>query len=460
MSENNISLQATVIIPVWNGRNDLPACLTALMKQTGVTFEVIAVDDESSDGSAEFISTHFPQVRLLRTHTNTGFSAACNVGLRHATGDVLVLLNQDTEVKSGWLAALTNTLRSDKQIGIAGSKALYADGTLQHVGGQVNVLGNGVHIASKEKDRGQYEERVDADYVTGAALAITRSAYQKVGGLDERFDRAYYEDVDLCYRVRDAGYRVVYEPTSVLVHNEHSLVVDSNLESETRLQSNRLRFVFKNWDPQKLNDEFIPMEKEWIELLDPQQPKLVNAMRKAYMRLMMSAADLSHYRHRQFGHQTNVFEVAQAFWLHLAEQEHLRPLTSISQSAQNQDSLITLLESNSLLLAAQVDAIRAIHPIRTQPFRSEIPFIGPLIAGFRHRWNQVATEWFVVPLLQKQNNVNANVLDALDNVLQTLETVSQVHQLEARLTTEYISELTWQISRLNKEIKEQKEQHG
>jgi len=440
MNENNSLLQATVIIPVWNGCADLPTCLTALMEQTGVTFEVIAVDDESSDGSAAYISTHFPQVQLLRTHTNAGFSAACNLGLRHAVGETLVLLNQDTQVKPGWLAALTNTLAQDKQIGIAGSKAFYPDGTIQHVGGEVNAQGYGGHIGAYEPDHGQYEERIDVDYVTGASLAISRKVYQEVGGFDENFDRAYYEDVDLCYRVRDAGYRVIYEPNSVLIHNERSAVVDNSPQSGARLQNNRLRFVFKNWLPEMLIDEFMPAERVWIEHLDRNLPEIVGIMGRAYMRLMMSSAEIAKSRKRRFDDDLDIFLLAQSIWLYLSRQEA--------------EVGINIWDKNNENLVAYIDAIQVLHPIKPQPFRSNIPVIGSFIAGFRRQWNRVAAEWFVVPILQKQNQVNENMYQAFGKVAERFD----LQQQDAQLTTAYITELANQISQANQKMQNLKEE--
>src|SRR4051812_24488178 len=116
---------ASVILPAWNGIDDLPACLAALAEQSHTPLEVIAVDNASSDGSADWIAEHYPAVRLIRNLENRSFGGACNSGLAAAQGDVLVLLNQDTVVQRQWLAALVEALADDVTIGIAGSKALY-----------------------------------------------------------------------------------------------------------------------------------------------------------------------------------------------------------------------------------------------------------------------------------------------------------------------------------------------
>ena len=112
----------SIIIPAWNGRQDLPACLCALEQQTGVDVEVIVVDNGSEDGSADYVAARHPHVHLLRNTVNLGFSVACNMGLHQANGSVFVLLNQDTVVRPNWLVSLVEPFRHDETVGIAGSK--------------------------------------------------------------------------------------------------------------------------------------------------------------------------------------------------------------------------------------------------------------------------------------------------------------------------------------------------
>ena len=163
-------IDASVIIPVLNGANDLPDCLTAIQQQSISNFEVIAVDNGSSDGSAEFIASEFPDVHLIRNKTNIGFGPACNIGLRAATGNVLVLLNQDTVVEQDWLAALVDFLDANPDVGIAGSKAYFVNGNVQHAGAQVTTQGHGRHYGHNEPDQPSFDDICDVDFVTGASL--------------------------------------------------------------------------------------------------------------------------------------------------------------------------------------------------------------------------------------------------------------------------------------------------
>ena len=195
--------------------------------RSGIKFEVIVVDNASEDGSADYIAAHFPHARLLRNTTNLGFAGGCNVGLHHAHGSSFVLLNQDTEAQPNWLSQLITPLRQDSSIGITGSKALFLDGTIQHAGAHLDHQAISHHYGYTTRDRHDYDQLRDVDFVTGAALAISRRAYTVIGDLDEGFSPAYYEDADWCYRARAAGFRVVYVPDSVIIHKETSSVLGS-----------------------------------------------------------------------------------------------------------------------------------------------------------------------------------------------------------------------------------------
>ncbi|MFO7168409.1 MAG: glycosyltransferase [Chloroflexota bacterium] len=138
-------MKATVIIPAHNGESYLRPCLEALLAQEGAAFDVIVVDNGSSDGGADLVARLFPQVRLVRSVAPLGFAGACNLGIRAALEggpgeeppEAVVLLNQDTVVDPGWLAALLQPLREDPAAGVVGSLARYPDGRIQHAGAEL-----------------------------------------------------------------------------------------------------------------------------------------------------------------------------------------------------------------------------------------------------------------------------------------------------------------------------------
>jgi GT2 family glycosyltransferase/glycosyltransferase involved in cell wall biosynthesis/ubiquinone/menaquinone biosynthesis C-methylase UbiE len=214
---------ASVIIPVHNNWTYTQRCLLSL-EQTGVTAiaEVIVVDNGSTDETPVALSRDFPWVKVLRNEENLGFAVACNQGAAAAEGRHLVFLNNDTEVKPGWLESLMAAAEADRDVGIVGSKLLFPDGRIQHAGVKVHYGAPDpimpVHERYGAPDDGENTAQ-EADAVTGASMLVRRRVFEAVGGFDERY-RNGYEDVDLCFKVKQLGYRIVYEPRSVAVHYE------------------------------------------------------------------------------------------------------------------------------------------------------------------------------------------------------------------------------------------------
>jgi GT2 family glycosyltransferase len=224
-------------------------------------YEVIVVDNGSVDGSVDLVRHQFPEVRVVEAGRNLGFAGGANLGWQHSGGRVLALLNQDTEPQPGWLASLTSAL-DDQQIGVVGSKILEQDGiTLQHAGGYFEwPVVEGEHFGRGERDLGQYDQASDVDFVTGAALAVRRDVLDQIGPMDEGFFPGYYEDVDLCLRARQAGYRVVYQPSAVVLHRESSSFSEVPQGRGPIVLRSRLRYILKNCSPDLFAGEFVPSE--------------------------------------------------------------------------------------------------------------------------------------------------------------------------------------------------------
>lgn len=292
-------LKASVIVLAWNGIRFLDTCLSAVLAQDYADFKVIVVDNGSADGSPDLVAERFPTVRLIRNENNLGFAGGCNVGLRAATGDVLVLLNQDTQVQPGWLATLMETFK-EPAIGIAGCKALYPDGSIQHAGGFIyGRRAETEHIGRSQPDRDRFAALCDADFVTGAALAISRVALARIGLLDEGFYPAYYEDTDWCYTAREAGFRVVYVPGARLIHHEAPTAQRESHEHKYALHRGRMRFVFKHWPQERLRQEFVPAERAWAASLGRTVEMM--AARRAYLTTMLDVGSIAAFRTRPDG---------------------------------------------------------------------------------------------------------------------------------------------------------------
>ena len=235
----------SIIIPHWNGRHHLEACLTSLRRQTYPHFEVILVDNGSSDGSQTYVRDTFPEVRLLELGHNHGFTGACLAGYATAVGDLILLLNNDTEAHPTWLAELVAGLERHPQAGSAVGKILLFDqrDTFHTAGDFCRLDGRPGNRGVWEKDEGQYDREEYVFSGCGAAVAYRRTALQEVGFLDDRFFFSC-EDVDLGWRLNLAGWRVVYVPTAVVYHK---LKASSSPLASYYDRRNLLYMLWKNY---------------------------------------------------------------------------------------------------------------------------------------------------------------------------------------------------------------------
>ena len=211
----------SIVVPVFNKAHYTSACLNSIAARAGATpFEVIVVDDCSTDDTADYLE-QCRGVVTVRNETNSGFIASCNAGAAAARGKYLVFLNNDTTVTEDWIEALVQTYASFPDAGIVGARLVYPDGRLQEAGGIVFEDGSGWNYGrGDDPDRPEYSFACEADYVSGACLGIERSLFARLGGFDKHYAPAYYEDTDLCFRVREAGLRVIYQPACTIVHHE------------------------------------------------------------------------------------------------------------------------------------------------------------------------------------------------------------------------------------------------
>jgi GT2 family glycosyltransferase len=213
--------EVSIVIPVHNNHLYTYECLRALQRTTGARpFEVIVVDDGSHDETPAMLSA-MRGIRTVRLDRNRGFVDACNAGGGAARADRLVFLNNDTVPADGWLEALLHTQAQGRRVGVVGAKLVSPDGRLQEAGGIVWRDGSAANYGrGDDPDRPEYSYTRDVDYCSGACLLVDRRLFWSLGGFDPYFAPAYYEDVDLCFRARAAGYRVVYQPAARVAHWE------------------------------------------------------------------------------------------------------------------------------------------------------------------------------------------------------------------------------------------------
>ncbi|MBK7455219.1 MAG: glycosyltransferase [Anaerolineales bacterium] len=218
---NGVSRKVSIIIPNYNGQRYLGECIDSLFQLDfpRENYEIIVVDNASSDTSREFILSRYPDVVLIESKENLGFASGCNLGIKNSRGEYIVLLNNDTVVDTNWLKELVAVADGDENIAIAGSKLLYmhSPNEIQNAMSYLTDNGDGGDMGSHQPDQGQYDTTREVMAVCGASMLIKRTLMEEIGALDEDFF-AYYEDMDLCYRTRLYGKKIVFAPKSVVYH--------------------------------------------------------------------------------------------------------------------------------------------------------------------------------------------------------------------------------------------------
>ncbi|HUO48435.1 MAG TPA: glycosyltransferase, partial [Acidimicrobiales bacterium] len=213
----------SIVIPCFNHAELTLRCLQSLASHTtAVPHEVIVVDNGSTDATRELAGLAGERFRVVRNEQNIGFGPACNQGASLARGEYVLFLNNDTEVLGGWLEPLVAAMEEDEDLGAVQPKLVYPDGRLNDAGGLVFAGGAPWVYGKGHPDPGapQFDCRRAPDYASGACLLVRKRAFDEVGGFDDRYAPAYYEDTDLSFALRAGGWSVLYEPASTVVHIE------------------------------------------------------------------------------------------------------------------------------------------------------------------------------------------------------------------------------------------------
>lgn len=233
----------SVIILNYNGRKNLGVllekCLESVLKTDYPNFEVLFVDNASTDNSAEFVKRKFGQnqkLRIIRNKRNFGFAEGNNIGIRNAQGEYIALLGSDIRVDPKWLKELAKAIQLP-EIGAAQSKLLRMDEPhlFDCAGGFIDYYGYSNDRGHGEEDRGQYNFFDEIFYAKGAACILKRKVLKEVGLFDQEFF-IYYEDADLCWRMRLRGYKIIFVPTSIVYHTTGKTI--------SKLQKSIQRYFF------------------------------------------------------------------------------------------------------------------------------------------------------------------------------------------------------------------------
>ncbi|MCK9860552.1 glycosyltransferase family 2 protein [Paenibacillus sp. ATY16] len=239
----------SIIIPTYNALSHLREAIGTIRKHTKEPYELIVIDNGSTDGTLDYLKQQ--RIIAISLPVNTGFPAACNWGMRLARGDRLLLLNNDVLVTSEWLGRMHSVLDSDPAIGLVGPMTNYASGRQQ-----IAMTGRYDEFAERLKidENGQCEF---VNRIIGFCMLFSRSLMQTIGQLDERFSPGHYEDDDYCYRAYRAGYRVAVAKDAFVYHHGSASFGRYDGEALEELVERNRRLFMNKWgiDPLELHDE-------------------------------------------------------------------------------------------------------------------------------------------------------------------------------------------------------------
>lgn len=260
LAENPV---VSIIIPVYNGWKMNYRCVKSIIENTsGLSYEIIFADDCSTDETKNCTDKITNLVHLYNT-VNLGFLKNCNHAVKSARGEFILLLNSDTEVLPNWLSPLVALIRSDEKIGMVGSKLIYPDGRLQEAGGIIWNDASGWNYGKfQDANAPEYNYIKEVDYISGASIMLRKSLWQQLGGFDERFVPAYFEDSDLAFAIREKGYKIMYQPLSEVVHYEsvsHGKEEEQPVEGKISIKSVRLlnqKKFYEKWKEVLLREHF------------------------------------------------------------------------------------------------------------------------------------------------------------------------------------------------------------
>lgn len=236
--------KVSIVVVNWNGKKFLKNCLDSLQKITYNATEIIVVDNNSTDGSGAFVKKYYPKVKIIENKKNYGYAGGANIGYKHASGSHVLFLNNDTVVTPGFIESLLADFRKDPTIGCVQSqmRLLNDKSILEVVGDFISFTGFLYHYGYRKKaNLEKYNRQKIIFSPKGASMIFPRSLLQKIGLFDEDFF-IFFEETDLCFRVWLAGYKVLYEPRSVIYHVSGGDTILSNKYNYEK----RIYLIFKN----------------------------------------------------------------------------------------------------------------------------------------------------------------------------------------------------------------------
>ena len=249
-----MAIKTSIIIPNYNGRGllekNLPAVLRACRNWSRGSWEVVVVDDASTDDSVEFLKKNFPEVRTVCHQKNQRFAAACNSGVKAAEGKVVVLLNSDVVPEIDFLKPLIFRFDNPRVFAVGCLEKDIQDGKVIYSGRAEAKFSRGFLVHWRAKD----QNKTDTFWTAGGSMAVDREKWLKLGGMDTLFRPAYYEDIDICWRALQEHWLILFEPNSIVNHHHETtnLSVFSKNQMRVFAYKNQFLLVWKNGDVKML----------------------------------------------------------------------------------------------------------------------------------------------------------------------------------------------------------------
>lgn len=250
MSTSALSPMVTVVVLNWNNAPDTLECLASVAKLRYDNYDVIVVDNGSTDGSVDIIRDRHPDVTILENQDNLGYAEGNNVGIRYASdigAEYVFVLNNDALVAPETLSSLVDAAMSHPNAGFLGPKVYHRETpqVIQSAGGMFNKYWESCYRGMDEVEQGQFEDLAEVDFVCGCAVLVSQRAIGQIGLLDPRFF-LYREDIDWCYRATRAGFKVLYIPTAKAWHRSPHIRESESPRTTYYMTRNALLFLSKN----------------------------------------------------------------------------------------------------------------------------------------------------------------------------------------------------------------------
>jgi len=444
-------LSISIVVVSYGSAAYLAECFSSLLKSVAVygadRVKVALVENHQDAAQLEktrrAIAPFLKQgVSFWQAPANLGYGAGANWGwTRLGPSDIKIVLNPDMVFPDEWLSAFVRPFEKDASIGIVGCKLLGREGEIQHAGGLIRrdlVLAE--HFGAGEPDDGRWDESCPVEFVTGAALGIRAGLFEQLGGFDPAFFPGYYEDVDLCKRVADLGFKVWYEGAAVAHHFEGG-TFGRGLGYYLPLHRNRLRYIFKHLSTRQLLTETLPAETQRLRgTMDDRDRQATATVYRTAARSFFGSLDPG-----------------------LAPGSRTPALPAISQEKENKTVLKKKPESSrpdlydssleassgeganlSRQLMERVKEVKEGWLIEEKPFRSRLPFV----ASLRERFNSISTRWYVKPILAQQVEYNAAVARAIEDLGKLAAANQPVHDLEIATLSERMLSMEQRLERI------------